>query len=222
MTSMRQIFFVDHSTGTTTWDDPRLPLMVDVDPPQYMSDYWRKVDYFRSRPSMRLISDDKCYVRVRRRSVFEDSVAAIMCLRREDLHKQLTVKFEREEALDFGGVSREWFFLLSHEIFNPSFGLFEYSAHNHTPQINPASGVNPEHLVYFKFIGRVLGLAVFHRRFLDVKFVPGFYKMVLNKKTNLRDLETVDYELYKGLTWMLWVFIVAVAAVVVADTSQGK
>jgi E3 ubiquitin-protein ligase NEDD4 len=84
------------------------------------------------------------------------------------------VKFEGEDALDYGGVSREWFFLLSHEMFNPSYGLFEYSAHdNYTLQINPASGVNPEHLDYFKFIGRVLGLAVFHHRFLDAYFVPG-------------------------------------------------
>lgn len=91
-------------------------------------------------------------------------------------------------------------------MFNPSYGLFEYSAHdNYTLQINPASGVNPEHLDYFKFIGRVLGLAVFHHRFLDAYFVPGFYKVVLGKRVNLKDLEAVDYELYKGLTWMLCV-----------------
>ena len=206
MTSTRRIYFVDHNTRTTTWDDPRLPSTVDADAPQYKRDYRRKVVYFRSQPSMRLIADAKCDVRVRRGWVFEDSFAAIMRLRPEDLRKRLMVKFEGEDALDYGGVSREWFFLLSHEMFNPSYGLFEYSAHdNYTLQINPASGVNPEHLDYFKFIGRVLGLAVFHHRFLDAYFVPGFYKMVLNKKVNLKDLEAVDYELYKGLTWMLCV-----------------
>ena len=205
MTSTRRIHFLESNTRTMTRNDLPLQLMVDADPPQYMSDYWRKVDYFRSQPSMRLIVDAKCDVRVHRGSVFEDSFAAIMRLQPEDLHKRLSVTFEGEEALDFGGVSREWFFLLSREMFNPSYGLFEYSAHNHTPQINPASGVNPDHLVYFKFIGRVLGLAVFHHRFLDANFVPGFYKMVLNKKINLKDLKAVDYELYKGLTWMLCV-----------------
>jgi E3 ubiquitin-protein ligase NEDD4 len=206
MTSTRRIYFVDHNTRTTTWDDPRLPSTVDADAPQYKRDYRRKVVYFRSQPSMRLVADAKCDVRVRRGWVFEDSFAAIMRLRPEDLRKRLMVKFEGEDALDYGGVSREWFFLLSHEMFNPSYGLFEYSAHdNYTLQINPASGVNPEHLDYFKFIGRVLGLAVFHHRFLDAYFVPGFYKMVLNKKVNLKDLEAVDYELFKGLTWMLYV-----------------
>ncbi|KAH8990413.1 hypothetical protein EDB86DRAFT_3191456 [Lactarius hatsudake] len=204
MTSTRRIYFVDHNTRTTTWDDPRLPSTVDADAPQYKRDYRRKVVYFRSQPSMRLVADAKCDVRVRRGWVFEDSFAAIMRLRPEDLRKRLMVKFEGEDALDYGGVSREWFFLLSHEMFNPSYGLFEYSAHdNYTLQINPASGVNPEHLDYFKFIGRVLGLAVFHHRFLDAYFVPSFYKMVLGKKVNMKDLEAVDYELYKGLTWML-------------------
>lgn len=42
---------------------------------------------------------------------------------------------------------REFFFLLSHEMFNPFYCLFEYSAvDNYTLQINPNSDVNPEHL----------------------------------------------------------------------------
>jgi len=206
MTSTRRIYFVDHNTRTTTWDDPRLPSAVDADAPQYKRDYRRKVVYFRGQPSMRVIADAKCDVRVRRGWVFEDSFTAVMRLRPEDLRKRLMVKFEGEDALDYGGVSREWFFLLSHEMFNPSYGLFEYSAHdNYTLQINPASGVNPEHLDYFKFIGRILGLAIFHHRFVDAYFVPGFYKLVLGKKMNIKDLEAIDYELYKGLNWMLCV-----------------
>ncbi len=67
---------------------------------------------------------------------------AIMRLRPEDLCKRLMVKFEGEDALDYGGVSREWLFLLSHEMFNPSYVLFEYSAHdNYKLQISPASGL---------------------------------------------------------------------------------
>lgn len=106
----------------------------------------------------------------------------------------------------FPPVFREFFFLLSHEMFNPFYCLFEYSAHdNYTLQINPASGVNPEHLNYFKFIGRCLGLGIFHRRFLDAYFITAFYKMILKKKVTLADLESVDAELHRGLTWMLYV-----------------
>lgn len=39
---------------------------------------------------------------------------------------------------------------------------------NYTLQINPFSGVcNEEHLSYFKFIGRVAGMAVYHGKLLD-------------------------------------------------------
>ncbi len=89
-------------------------------------------------------------------------------------------------------------------MFNPFYCLFEYSAHdNYTLQINPNSGVNPEHLNYFKFIGRCVGLGIFHRRFLDAYFIVSFYKMILKKKIALQDLESVDSGLHRGLTWML-------------------
>jgi len=65
------------------------------------------------------------------------------------------------------------------------------------------SGINPEHLNYFKFTGRCLGLAIFHRRFLDAYFVPSFYRMILGKKSMLEDLEGIDAELYRSLVWML-------------------
>lgn len=56
-------------------------------------------------------------------------------------------------------------------MFNPYYGLFEYSAmDNYTLQINPCSGIcNEEHLNYFKFIGRIAGMAVYHGKLLDGK-----------------------------------------------------
>jgi len=101
---------------------------------------------------------------------------------------------------------REFFFLLSHEMFNPFYCLFEYSAHdNYTLQINPHSGINPEHLNYFKFIGRVVGLAVFHRRFLDAFFVVSFYKMILKIPVKLADMEAIDADFHRSLVWMLYI-----------------
>jgi len=219
LTSTGRVYFVDHNTRTTSWDDPRLPTNVDDNAPQYKRDYRRKVVYFRSQPKMRPLPG-KCELKVRRDNVLEDSYAAVMAHSGEDLKKRLMVSFDNEDGLDYGGVSRyvastivdvlvliylrEWFFLLSHEIFNPSYGLFEYSTHdNYTLQINHASAINPDHLSYFKFIGRAVGLAIFHRRFLDAYFVPSFYKMILGKHVSMADLEAVDADLHRSLTWML-------------------
>ncbi len=66
---------------------------------------------------------------VRRNAVLEDSYRRILSVKRSDLLKaRLWVEFEGEKGLDYGGVAREWFFLISKEMFNPYYGLFEYSA----------------------------------------------------------------------------------------------
>ncbi|KAJ5137987.1 hypothetical protein N7526_004220 [Penicillium atrosanguineum] len=203
LTNTARVYFVDHNTKTTTWDDPRLPSSLDQGVPQYKRDFRRKLIYFRSQPALRIMSG-QCHVKVRRNNIFEDSYAEIMRQSASDLKKRLMIKFDGEDGLDYGGLSREFFFLLSHEMFNPFYCLFEYSAHdNYTLQINPHSGVNPEHLNYFKFIGRVVGLAIFHRRFLDSFFIGAFYKMMLRKKVSLQDMEGVDEDLHRNLAWTL-------------------
>ena len=64
------------------------------------------------------------------------------------------VKFEGEDTLTCGSVSFKWPFLLLHEMFNQSSGLFEYWR-----TTVPVSGVNVEHPNYFKFIRRVIGIS---------------------------------------------------------------
>ncbi|KAG9248149.1 hypothetical protein BJ878DRAFT_538659 [Calycina marina] len=203
LTNTARVYFVDHNTKTTTWDDPRLPSSLDQNVPQYKRDFRRKLIYFRSQPALRILSG-QCHVKIRRTHIFEDSYAEIMRQSATDLKKRLMIKFDGEDGLDYGGLSREFFFLLSHEMFNPFYCLFEYSAHdNYTLQINPHSGINAEHLNYFKFIGRVVGLAIFHRRFLDAFFIGALYKLMLNKPVNLADMEGVDADFHRSLQWML-------------------
>ncbi|KEY69985.1 hypothetical protein S7711_04003 [Stachybotrys chartarum IBT 7711] len=203
LTNTARVYFVDHNTKTTTWDDPRLPSSLDQNVPQYKRDFRRKLIYFRSQPAMRILSG-QCHIKVRRSHIFEDSFAEITRQPATDLKKRLMIKFDGEDGLDYGGLSREFFFLLSHEMFNPFYCLFEYSAHdNYTLQINPHSGINPEHLNYFKFIGRVVGLAIFHRRFLDAFFIGALYKMILGKAVALADMEGVDADFHRSLQWML-------------------
>lgn len=63
--------------------------------------------------------------------------------------------------------------------------------------------MNPDHLSYFHFVGRILGIAVFHGHCLDAGFTLPFYKQLLNKPITLQDIEGVDPELHRSLTWML-------------------
>jgi len=64
------------------------------------------------------------------------------------------------------------------------------------------SSIDPDHLKYFKFIGRIIGLAIYHKQYLSVNFTLLFYKKLLNKPLDLSDMEFVDPEVYKHLNWL--------------------
>ncbi|KAJ2775205.1 NEDD4 E3 ubiquitin-protein ligase [Coemansia nantahalensis] len=203
LTAQGRVYFVDHNTKTTTWDDPRLPSNLDSNVPQYKRDFRRKLIYFRSQAAVRPVPG-QYHMKVARSAIFEHSYNEIMRVPVSELKKRPMIKFDGEDGLDYGGVSREFFFLLSHEMFNPSYCLFEYSAHDtYTLQINPHSAINPEHLNYFRFIGRTMGMAIFHRRFLDAFFTMSFYKMILKKPITLEDMQSVDADIYRSLKWTL-------------------
>jgi hypothetical protein len=53
-----------------------------------------------------------------------------MKLQPYDLRRKLCITFEGEDGLDYGGVSREWIFLLSHEVLNPMNCLLQYTSKN--------------------------------------------------------------------------------------------
>uniref|UniRef100_A0A8C5B609 HECT-type E3 ubiquitin transferase n=1 Tax=Gadus morhua TaxID=8049 RepID=A0A8C5B609_GADMO len=194
-------FYIDHSKSLFS-----LCLFLSLTAVPYSREFKQKYDYFRKKLKKPADIPNRFEMKLHRNNIFEESYRRIMSLKRPDILKaRLWIEFELEKGLDYGGVAREWFFLLSKEMFNPYYGLFEYSAtDNYTLQINPNSGLcNEDHLSYFKFIGRVAGMAVFHGKLLDGFFIRPFYKMMLGKQISLKDMESVDSEYYNSLKWIL-------------------
>uniref|UniRef100_A0A8D3CXQ8 E3 ubiquitin-protein ligase n=1 Tax=Scophthalmus maximus TaxID=52904 RepID=A0A8D3CXQ8_SCOMX len=227
-----RVYFVNHNTKTTQWEDPRTQGLQNEDPlpegweirytregVRYFVDHNTRTTTF-SDPrtgkwaisfsfsiSLFLLSSNALpshvKITVSRQTLFEDSFQQIMALKPYDLRRRLYVIFRGEEGLDYGGLAREWFFLLSHEVLNPMYCLFEYAGKsNYCLQINPASAINPDHLSYFCFIGRFIAMALFHGKFIDTGFSLPFYKRMLNKKLILKDLESIDPEFYNSLIWI--------------------
>ncbi|XP_019387286.1 PREDICTED: E3 ubiquitin-protein ligase NEDD4-like isoform X2 [Crocodylus porosus] len=200
-------FYIDHNNKITQWEDPRLQNPAITGPAvPYSREFKQKYDYFRKKLKKPADIPNRFEMKLHRNNIFEESYRRIMSVKRPDVLKaRLWIEFESEKGLDYGGVAREWFFLLSKEMFNPYYGLFEYSAtDNYTLQINPNSGLcNEDHLSYFTFIGRVAGLAVYHGKLLDGFFIRPFYKMMLGKPITLKDMESVDSEYYNSLKWIL-------------------
>ncbi|XP_077439571.1 E3 ubiquitin-protein ligase HECW2 isoform X2 [Vanacampus margaritifer] len=141
---------------------------------------------------------------IRRDHLLEDAFNQITCYSRKDLQRsKLYVSFVGEEGLDYSGPSREFFFLVSRELFNPYYGLFEYSANDtYTVQISPMSAFVDNHHEWFRFSGRILGLALIHQYLLDAFFTRPFYKGLLRILCELSDLEYLDEEFHQSLQWM--------------------
>ncbi|KAI0051234.1 hypothetical protein FA95DRAFT_1602906 [Auriscalpium vulgare] len=142
---------------------------------------------------------------VRRQRVFEDSFHAMQRKTGDQIkYGKLSVRFYDEEGVDAGGVTREWFQILARQMFDPNNALFEPCAADRlTYQPNKASWVNPEHLSFFKFVGRVIGKAIYDGRLLDAYFARSLYRQILGKPVDYRDVEWIDPEYYNSLCWIL-------------------
>jgi E3 ubiquitin-protein ligase HUWE1 len=142
---------------------------------------------------------------VRRDQVFLDSFKSLYFKSADEMkYGKLSIRFHGEEGVDAGGVTREWFQSISRQMFNADYALFVPVASDRTTfHPNRLSSINPEHLMFFKFIGRIIGKALYEGRVLDCHFSRAVYKQIMGKQVNLRDMETLDLEYYKSLEWMI-------------------
>jgi E3 ubiquitin-protein ligase NEDD4 len=175
---------------------------------------------------------------VRREFLLEDSVDAVMSLSRKDLRKLWRFEFIGEVGIDAGGLAREWFQLVTSEIFDPDMGLWQSSESNQMCMaINPASSkwltrfvrndtgcldaasavdhvpnngrsllalfhaeyVCDDYLVYYRFLGRVMGKALFDRQLVAGHTVQYIYKHMLGWPIQFKDIEYIDEEYYGNL-----------------------
>jgi hypothetical protein len=62
---------------------------------------------------------------IRRDQILNDALAGIVNLdNKRILKRPLKVKFQNEEGLDAGGVRKEFFALMTKQLFTPDFGMF--------------------------------------------------------------------------------------------------
>ncbi|QDS73824.1 hypothetical protein FKW77_006292 [Venturia effusa] len=142
---------------------------------------------------------------VRRDQVFLDSFKSLYYKKADEFkYGKLSIRFSGEEGVDAGGVSREWFQVLTKQMFDPNYALFNPVASDRTTfHPNPQSDINEQHLMFFKFIGRIIGKSLYEGRVLDCHFSRAVYKRILGKAISIKDMESLDLEYYKSLQWIM-------------------
>ena len=143
-------------------------------------------------------------VHVKRENVFEDSFRELHRRSPEDWKNRFYIVFEGEEGQDAGGLLREWYVIISREIFNPMYALFKTSPGDRvTYMIYEHSHTNHNHLDYFKFVGRVIAKAIYDNKLLESYFTRSFYKHILAAPVKYTDMESEDYTFYKSLEFIM-------------------
>ena len=142
-------------------------------------------------------------LKIRREHILQDSYNQLRMRSVAEMRSKLSIVFVNEEGVDGGGLIREWFTILAREIFNPNIALFELSHDKGCYQPNPNSIINEEHLLYFRFVGRLVAKAMFDDILLSAYFTRPIYKHILGLPLTYDDIEGVDPDYYKSLKWML-------------------
>ena len=117
-----------------------------------------------------------------------------------NLRSPLKINFIGEEGIDQGGLKKEFFMLLTRQIFNEKDNLFTYNTKSRLFWFNLNS--NQENSKY-ELIGNILGLSIYNSIILDIKFPLVIYKKLLKIEPSLEDIKEIDEELYHNFCSLL-------------------
>ncbi|KAF0688489.1 Aste57867_19890 [Aphanomyces stellatus] len=140
-------------------------------------------------------------LQVNRTNLLQESCECLLSVKPDQLHQSLRIEFVDEPGVDAGGLEREWFTRMTHEIFNPATGLFTAS-HNSAYIIETASAYrSDDHLLYF--MPSVASWdAPSYGILIDAHLVLPLYKHIVGTPISFSDLEFVDLDIYTNLKWL--------------------
>ena len=135
---------------------------------------------------------------IEREHMLEQTLEKIKSSKPSDLRKKLQVVFKGEEGVDAGGVTREFFQLLSEELFDVSCSLWTDRFGDDVTWFNSDCSWDIDG---FEAAGVLVGLALYNSTLLDVHFPMATYRKLLGYPLGLEDM--VDETLKKGLQQLL-------------------
>lgn len=125
-------------------------------------------------------------LQVNRSRILADTMTALHSAAPQDLKRPLKVQFVGEQGVDEGGVAKEYFQLLSAQLFNPEYGMFKVDSESRYLWFDPFSYNEPND---FWTVGAVLGLAIYNNLpGLDVNFPIALFKKLKDQPLTFEDL----------------------------------
>nr|XP_006125333.1 probable E3 ubiquitin-protein ligase HERC4 isoform X1 [Pelodiscus sinensis]XP_025041520.1 probable E3 ubiquitin-protein ligase HERC4 isoform X1 [Pelodiscus sinensis] len=137
---------------------------------------------------------------VRRDNIVGDAMEVLRKTKNVDYKKPLKVIFVGEEAVDAGGVRKEFFLLIMRELLDPKYGMFRYYEESRLIWFSDKTFEDSD---LFHLIGVVCGLAIYNFTIVDLHFPLALYKKLLNKKPSLDDLKELMPDVGRSMQQLL-------------------
>ncbi|KAK9541806.1 hypothetical protein VZT92_001826 [Zoarces viviparus] len=137
---------------------------------------------------------------VRRENIVGDTMEVLRKSKNVDYKKPLKVIFVGEEAVDAGGVRKEFFLLIMKELLDPKYGMFRY---HEDSRLIWFSNKTFEDIDLFNLIGVICGLAIYNLTIVELNFPVALYKKLLKRKPTLDDLKELMPDVGRSLQHLL-------------------
>ena len=111
-------------------------------------------------------------------------------------HKIIKIRYESEEGIDEGGLSKDWFTNVNDEIIKSN--AFIPTPNGTSLTINNQN----DNLQIYKFTGQIIASAFINRKNIDIKLSSFIWKKMMNENIDLEDMKEYDNELYESLKWI--------------------
>uniref|UniRef100_A0A8C6S832 HECT and RLD domain containing E3 ubiquitin protein ligase 4 n=1 Tax=Neogobius melanostomus TaxID=47308 RepID=A0A8C6S832_9GOBI len=137
---------------------------------------------------------------VRRENIVGDTMEVLRKSKNVDYKKPLKVIFVGEEAVDAGGVRKEFFLLIMKELLDPKYGMFRYFEDS---RLIWFSHKTFEDIDLFNLIGVICGLAIYNLTIVELNFPVALYKKLLKRNPTLDDLKELMPDVGRSLQHLL-------------------
>uniref|UniRef100_A0A452RZU1 Probable E3 ubiquitin-protein ligase HERC4 n=1 Tax=Ursus americanus TaxID=9643 RepID=A0A452RZU1_URSAM len=137
---------------------------------------------------------------VRRENIVGDAMEVLRKTKNIDYKKPLKVIFVGEDAVDAGGVRKEFFLLIMRELLDPKYGMFRYYEESRLIWFSDKTFEDSD---LFHLIGVICGLAIYNFTIVDLHFPLALYKKLLKKKPSLDDLKELVPDVGRSMQQLL-------------------
>ncbi|KAJ1977816.1 hypothetical protein H4R35_002144 [Dimargaris xerosporica] len=140
---------------------------------------------------------------IRRSHIVRDAMCQLTNKTSNERRKQLKVRFVGEDAIDEGGVQKEFFQLVVREMFAEQYGMYEFNEESRLCWFTRSADDDGATLEEHRLMGSLIGLAIYNSVILDVHFPLALYKKLMDQPVGLADLADLDPTVARSLRQIL-------------------